>query len=77
METTIQNCDFHIIIIYCNYPKTITSNQKKIFGFNNPFYFGFTTSFLGMLIPSILNMTTVKISIEKGKYNAINFALCI
>ena len=37
--------------------------------------FGFTTSFLGMLAPSMLNMTSVKISIERGKINAIKFAL--
>jgi len=37
--------------------------------------FGLSTSFLGMLFPSMLNMTSVKISIERGKYNAIKFAL--
>lgn len=39
------------------------------------FIFGFSTSFLGMVFPSMLNMTTVKISIERGKINAIKFAL--
>jgi len=40
-----------------------------------PFIFGFSTSFLGMVFPSMLNMTTVKISMERGKLNAIKFAL--
>jgi len=39
------------------------------------FIFGFSTSFLGMVFPSMLNMTTVKIRIERGKLNAIKFAL--
>ncbi len=39
------------------------------------FIFGFSTSFLGMVFPSMLNMTTVKISIERGKINAVKFAL--
>ena len=39
------------------------------------FIFGFSTSFLGMVFPSMLNMTTVKISIERGKINALKFAL--
>jgi len=39
------------------------------------FIFGFSTSFLGMVFPSMLNMTTVKISMERGKVNAIKFAL--
>ena len=39
-----------------------------------PFIFGLTTSFLGMLAPSMLNMTSVKISIERGKINAVKFA---
>ena len=39
------------------------------------FIFGFSTSFLGMVFPSMLNMTTVKISIERGKLNAMKFAL--
>jgi threonine/homoserine/homoserine lactone efflux protein len=37
--------------------------------------FGFSTSFLGMIFPSMLNMTSVKISIERGKFNAIKFAM--
>ncbi len=36
--------------------------------------FGFSTSFLGMLAPGMLNMTTVKIRIERGKFNAMKFA---
>ncbi|RLD81202.1 MAG: glutamate dehydrogenase [Bacteroidetes bacterium] len=39
------------------------------------FIFGFSTSFLGMIFPGMLNMTTVKISIERGKINAMKFAL--
>ena len=39
-----------------------------------PFIFGFTTSFLGMLAPGMLNTTTVKIRIERGKTNAMKFA---
>lgn len=39
------------------------------------FIFGFSTSFLGMVFPSMLNMTTIKISIERGKINAVKFAL--
>ena len=39
------------------------------------FIFGFSTSFLGMVFPSMLNMTTVKISMERGKINAMKFAL--
>lgn len=39
------------------------------------FVFGFSTSFLGMVFPSMLNMSTVKISIERGKINAMKFAL--
>jgi threonine/homoserine/homoserine lactone efflux protein len=37
--------------------------------------FGLSTSFLGMIFPSMLNMTSVKISIERGKFNAIKFAM--
>lgn len=40
-----------------------------------PFMFGFSTSFLGMLVPGMLNMTTVKIRLERGKLNAVKFAL--
>ena len=39
------------------------------------FIIGFSTSFLGMIFPSFLNMTTVKISIERGKIKALKFAL--
>jgi len=38
------------------------------------FIFGFSSSFVGMLTPSMLNMTTVKITLERGKMNAIKFA---
>jgi threonine/homoserine/homoserine lactone efflux protein len=40
-----------------------------------PFVFGFSTSFLGMVLPSMLNMTTVKINFERGRSNATRFAL--
>ncbi len=40
-----------------------------------PFIYGFSTSFIGMLAPSMLNMTTVKISMERGMFNAMKFAL--
>lgn len=40
-----------------------------------PFIFGFSTSFLGMILPSMLNMTSVKISFERGRKNATRFAL--
>lgn len=39
------------------------------------FIFGFSTSFLGMVFPSMLNMTTVKINLERGRINAIRFAM--
>lgn len=39
------------------------------------FIFGLITSFLGSLAPSMLNMTAAKISLNKGKGNAIKFAL--
>lgn len=39
------------------------------------FFFGFSTSFLGMVFPSMLNMTTVKISLERGRLKAIYFAV--
>lgn len=39
------------------------------------FIFGIITSFLGSLAPSMLNMTAAKISLNKGKNNAIKFAL--
>lgn len=36
---------------------------------------GFVTSFLGTLFPSMLSMTTVKISIKENKRKAVSFAL--
>ncbi len=39
------------------------------------FVFGFITSFLGSLTPSMLNMTAAKISLNKGKNSAIKFAI--
>ncbi len=39
------------------------------------FIFGFITSFLGSLTPSMLNMTAAKISLNKGKNSAIKFAV--
>lgn len=39
------------------------------------FVFGFSSSFLGMIFPSMLNMTTVKINLERGKTNAVRFAM--
>jgi len=39
------------------------------------FILGLITSFLGSLVPSMLNMTAAKISINKGKKNAIKFAI--
>ncbi len=38
------------------------------------FIFGFSTSFLGMVVPSMLNLTSVKINLERGRANAIRFA---
>ncbi len=38
------------------------------------FVIGFSTSFLGMVFPSMLTMTTVKISLERGKTKANYFA---
>jgi len=40
-----------------------------------PFILGFTTSLIGNLIPSMLNMTAAKISLNKSKSDAIKFAL--
>ena len=40
-----------------------------------PIVIGFFASFLGFLAPSMLNMTTARISIEKGKKEGILFAL--
>lgn len=39
------------------------------------FLLGFSTSFLGTLTPSMLNMTTAKISLTKSKSDAIKFAI--
>lgn len=39
------------------------------------FAIGFTTSFLGTVPPSMLNMTTAKIALEKTKKEGIKFAL--
>lgn len=39
------------------------------------FLLGFITSFLGTLTPSMLNMTTAKISLTKSKPDAIKFAI--
>ena len=39
------------------------------------FFFGFSTSFLGMVFPSMLNLTSVKINQERGKKNATQFAI--
>ena len=40
-----------------------------------PFILGFTTSFLGTIFPSMLNMTAVKTSLDKNNKEAIRFAL--
>ena len=40
-----------------------------------PLIIGFLASFFGFLAPSMLNMTTARISIEKGKKAGIQFAL--
>ncbi len=39
------------------------------------FILGFITSFLGTLTPSMLNMTTTKISLNKSKSDAVKFAV--
>jgi len=39
------------------------------------FIFGFISSFLGSLTPSMLNMTAAKISLNKGKNSAVKYAL--
>tara|TARA_R110002073_G_scaffold123234_1_gene266784 strand:+ start:77761 stop:77946 length:186 start_codon:yes stop_codon:yes gene_type:complete len=38
------------------------------------FILGFITSFLGTVFPSMLSMTTVKISIRENQKKAISFA---
>lgn len=40
-----------------------------------PLLIGYLTSFFGFLAPSMLNMTTARISIEKGRKAGIQFAL--
>ncbi len=40
-----------------------------------PFILGFTTSFLGTVFPSMLNMTAVKTSIDKSNKEAIRYAM--
>jgi threonine/homoserine/homoserine lactone efflux protein len=37
------------------------------------FFFGFSTSFLGMITPGMLNMTAVRISLEKSRKDALKF----
>lgn len=39
------------------------------------FFLGFISSFLGTLTPSMLNMTAVKISLQKSKIEAVKFAV--
>ncbi|MBL4939073.1 MAG: LysE family transporter [Lutibacter sp.] len=39
------------------------------------FILGFVASFLGTLTPSMLNMTAVKISLDKSKFDAVKFAV--
>lgn len=39
------------------------------------FTIGFISSFLGSLMPSMLNMTAAKISLNKGKNEAVKFAI--
>jgi len=39
------------------------------------FFLGFISSFLGTLTPSMLNMTAVKISLQKSKKEAIKYAI--
>jgi threonine/homoserine/homoserine lactone efflux protein len=39
-----------------------------------PFIIGFLTAFIGLLAPSMLNMTAARISIEKGNKSAIQFS---
>lgn len=39
------------------------------------FILGFITSFLGTITPSMLNMTTAKISLDKSKNEAVKFAM--
>lgn len=39
------------------------------------FFLGFSTSYLGMITPSMLNITAIKVSIEKNKKTAIYFSI--
>lgn len=39
------------------------------------FFFGFSTSFLGMVFPSMLNLTSVKINLERGQKSTTQFAV--
>lgn len=39
------------------------------------FFFGFFSSFVGSITPSMLNMSALKISLEKGRENANKYAL--
>jgi threonine/homoserine/homoserine lactone efflux protein len=41
------------------------------------FFFGFFFSFVGSITPSMLNMTALKISLEKGKIAANKYALAV
>jgi threonine/homoserine/homoserine lactone efflux protein len=41
------------------------------------FFFGFFFSFVGSITPSMLNMTALKISLEKGKVAANKYALAV
>ena len=41
----------------------------------SPFLVGFLAAFIGLLAPSMLNMTSAKTSIEKGKKDGILFSL--
>jgi threonine/homoserine/homoserine lactone efflux protein len=40
-----------------------------------PFFFGFLSSFIGIIPPGLINMTAVKINNKEGKRNAIWFIL--
>ncbi len=40
----------------------------------SPFGIGFIAAFLGLIAPSMLNMTAAKTSLEKGRANGIKFA---
>lgn len=39
------------------------------------FFLGFSSSYLGTITPSMLNITATKISIERTKKTAINFSI--